>query len=259
MVSAKHPSYGDNRDYRLFFRFIETFSGAGFNGIDRNNPLMLELEAITEKDNQFFLVGDTLQMKILFTSNRSTQIMGVRPDEISPYHFRESVHPEDAQRHGLSTTQLFKITNELFINKGDSYILSSNFRFRNPQGFYSNLLVQCYVFYREFPYKTVFLVQVHTDIDWYKKIRHGYHHYTGNDISKFRYPDDKLLTQGNIYSDREFEIIKLIHSGFESIQIAEKLFLSIHTINTHRSNILEKSGKRQIADVIFDLKEKGLL
>jgi hypothetical protein len=259
MESVKLPSYDDNHDYRLFFTFIETFSAAGFKEIDQKDPLILQLEAKTKNDNQFFFVGDILQMKILFTSNRSAQIMGVWPDELSPYHYRESVHPEDAQRHGLSTTQLFKITNDLFVNKGEPQILSSNFRFRNPHGFYSNLLIQCYVFYSEISYKTVFVVQVHTVIDWYKKIRHGYHHYSGNDISKFRYPDDKLLTEGNVFSDREFEIIKLIHAGLDSIQIAERLFLSIHTINTHRSNILEKSGKRQIADVIFDLGERGLL
>jgi hypothetical protein len=259
MEKVKISSYGDNHDYRLFFRFIETFSGTGFKGIDRNDPLMHELEAITENDNQFFYVGDIIQMKILFTSLRSFQMMGIMPDELSPYHFRESVHPEDAQRQGVATTQLFKIANELFVKKIKYYVISSNFKFRNPPGDYSNLLVQCILFYTEIPYKTVFLMQINTVIDWYKKIKHGYHYYIGNNISNFRYPDDKLLSEGNTFSDREFEIIKLIHEGFESSQIAEKLFLSIHTINTHRSNILEKSGKHQIADVIFDLGEKGLL
>ena len=42
---------------------------------------------------------------------------------------------------------------------------------------------------------------------------------------------------------REFEIIKLIESGLSSEQIAEKLFMSRYTVNTHRRNILEKTGK----------------
>ena len=81
----------------------------------------------------------------------------------------------------------------------------------------------------------------------------------GNDLSYFRYPDEELLMTGNIFSDREFEIIKLIQEGFDSEQIAEKLFLSKHTVNTHRKNILDKTGKAHISDLIYYLEENGLL
>jgi DNA-binding NarL/FixJ family response regulator len=64
---------------------------------------------------------------------------------------------------------------------------------------------------------------------------------------------------GNIFTDREFEIIRLIHDGLESEQIAEKLFLSKHTVNTHRKNILEKTGKSHISELIYDLHERGIL
>jgi len=43
-----------------------------------------------------------------------------------------------------------------------------------------------------------------------------------------------------ILSDREFEVLKLIASGKTVSQIAEILSLSIHTISTYRSRILEK-------------------
>ena len=78
-------------------------------------------------------------------------------------------------------------------------------------------------------------------------------------MSNFRYPDEELLLKGNIFSDREFEIIRLIHSGLNSEQIAEKLFLSKYTINTHRRNILVKTGKTQISSLIYDLETQGLL
>jgi DNA-binding CsgD family transcriptional regulator len=64
---------------------------------------------------------------------------------------------------------------------------------------------------------------------------------------------------GNIFSEREFEIIKLIGSGMESDQIADKLFLSVHTVNTHRRNILEKCGKSHISELIYELQEQGVL
>lgn len=44
----------------------------------------------------------------------------------------------------------------------------------------------------------------------------------------------------NLLSVREKEIIHLIVEGKSSFEIAEQLFLSIHTINNHRKNILHK-------------------
>jgi DNA-binding NarL/FixJ family response regulator len=43
-------------------------------------------------------------------------------------------------------------------------------------------------------------------------------------------------------SSRETEIIQLIAAGMTNKEIAEKLFLSIHTIKTHRKNIIKKIG-----------------
>jgi DNA-binding CsgD family transcriptional regulator len=61
------------------------------------------------------------------------------------------------------------------------------------------------------------------------------------------------------FSYREFEIIKLIASGLSSEKIAEMKFLSIHTVNTHRKNILFKAGKETMGELIIDLIEQGLL
>ncbi|MEM6718080.1 MAG: response regulator transcription factor [Bacteroidota bacterium] len=41
---------------------------------------------------------------------------------------------------------------------------------------------------------------------------------------------------------RELEILKLIAQGFLSKEIAQKLGLSISTVNTHRKNLIEKTG-----------------
>ena len=43
-------------------------------------------------------------------------------------------------------------------------------------------------------------------------------------------------------SEREIEIIRLVVNGMTSAEIAKKLFLSEHTIKTHRKNIFRKTG-----------------
>jgi DNA-binding CsgD family transcriptional regulator len=249
----------DLNNYSIFFKFLQTFTSAGFKGIDRENSLILQLEEFTEKHDQFFYVGDTIQMKILFTSKRSTQMIGIYPEELSLYHFMEATHPDDLQRLNLGRTKLINRAQDIFIAKKGETIISTNFKIRNSSGKYSNFLIQNYLYYSSKPYETVYIFKLHTNIDWSKNIRHGYHYYIGSDLAYFRFPDDELLNTGKVFSKREFEIIKLIEAGLSTAQIAEKLFLSPFTVNTHRANILEKAGKTHISDLIYDLKERGLL
>jgi DNA-binding CsgD family transcriptional regulator len=245
--------------YSLFFRFLKKYTPTGFLGIDPDDPLLAEMEALMGENNQFFFVCDLIQVQILFTSKRSTEMIGVIPEDVTPYHFFEATHPDDIQRHNLGRSKLFGLAQGLYIAEKGVALISSNLRIRNPHGEYPNLLFQCYMYYTQVPVKTVYLIQLHSDISWCRKLKHGFHYYVGNDLSYFRYPDEKLLLQGNVFSEREFEIIQLIKSGLSSEQIAEKLFLSRHTVNTHRNNILEKTGKSSISDVIYELIERGLL
>lgn len=249
----------DFQDYSLFFRFIKAYSPSGFKGIDRDDSLVQELEVMMKENNQFFFVGDLIQVKILFTSKRSEEMIGVLSDEVTPYHFFEITHPDDIQIHNLRRSKLFGLGQGIYIAEKGEALLSTEFRFRNPLGEYPNTLVQCYMFYTGVPLKTVYLVQVLTDISRFKNVKHGYHYYVGNDISLFRFPDDNLLHIGSVFSEREFEIIRLIKSGMTSEQIAEKLLLSVHTINTHRNNILGKTGKSSLSEVIYELIERGFL
>ena len=51
-------------------------------------------------------------------------------------------------------------------------------------------------------------------------------------------------------SDREHEVLELIGKGFTSKQISEKLFISIHTVNSHRKNLLRKLDMKSPAQLI---------
>lgn len=52
-------------------------------------------------------------------------------------------------------------------------------------------------------------------------------------------------------SERENEIIVYIAEGQTNAQIAESLFLSNHTINTHRKNIMAKLGVKNTAGIVM--------
>lgn len=61
-----------------------------------------------------------------------------------------------------------------------------------------------------------------------------------------------------VLSEREGQVLSLISLGLTSAQIADKLFISQHTVNTHRKNILKKTFCKGTADLaIFALTAGG--
>lgn len=61
--------------------------------------------------------------------------------------------------------------------------------------------------------------------------------------------DDDFLKKNRL-TPREIEVLKLVKAGFTSQQIAEKMFLSQLTVQTHRRNIHFKLAIRGEADLI---------
>ena len=48
-------------------------------------------------------------------------------------------------------------------------------------------------------------------------------------------------------SERETEVLLLVAQGCSSKEIADRLHISIHTVNTHRTNITHKTGIKSVA------------
>ena len=62
--------------------------------------------------------------------------------------------------------------------------------------------------------------------------------------------DKQEINNVPILSSREKEVLDLIADGFTNPQIAEKLFLSLHTVDSHRKNLLTKFGINNTASLI---------
>jgi DNA-binding NarL/FixJ family response regulator len=58
---------------------------------------------------------------------------------------------------------------------------------------------------------------------------------------------------------RELEMLKLIAEEFSNQEIAEKLFISIRTVDTHKRNLLEKLKVKNTAGLVKYAIKKGLL
>lgn len=60
-------------------------------------------------------------------------------------------------------------------------------------------------------------------------------------------------------SDREYQIFQLIAAGESVTEIAQELNLSVKTISTHKTHILEKMGCTNVADLVRYAIRHGLL
>ena len=60
-------------------------------------------------------------------------------------------------------------------------------------------------------------------------------------------------------TDREIEILRLIVDGVPVSAIADRLFVSVKTVNTHRQNILEKLNLKSTPDLVKYALRKGLI
>lgn len=246
-------------NYSIFFDFVESYLPSDFQNIKDSDPIMQSLISLLEENDQFFSIINLERINYYYTSKMTMPMLGVAPEDLNPAHFVNLVHPNDLKILEWARTQIFMEEKKLFMNEKGSALMSYAIRFKNPEGNYVQLLGQNYIFYTAKPKKVVYAIQIFTNIERLRFKKACCHQLVGEDMSLFRFPDENLLRIGQVLTDREKEIVKLIALGLNSKHIAEKLDLSVHTVNTHRSNMLDKCCKCNISDLIFDMQGQGLL
>jgi len=99
----------------------------------------------------------------------------------------------------------------------------------------------------------------HEIIDAVKESHRGDRFFCGKVIDQIRKENisvDDLSMEVNgcagvVISERELEVIKYIAEGYTNLEIANLLFLSQHTVNTHRKNIMQKLGVNNTAAIVM--------
>jgi DNA-binding NarL/FixJ family response regulator len=86
--------------------------------------------------------------------------------------------------------------------------------------------------------------------------------YYSNEVINLMKSHNRKTAQGDgkeELTSREVEILKLVCEEYTTADIAEKLFISPHTVDTHRKNILKKSGHKTIVGLIKYAFENNIL
>jgi two-component system, NarL family, response regulator NreC len=60
-------------------------------------------------------------------------------------------------------------------------------------------------------------------------------------------------------TEREAEVLRLVAMGHTNAEISQKLYLSVRTVESHRSNIQRKTGRTTRAELVAYARDQGLL
>jgi two-component system response regulator NreC len=67
------------------------------------------------------------------------------------------------------------------------------------------------------------------------------------------------VTESDDLSEREIEVLRLIALGHTNAEIAERLYLSVRTVETHRAHIQQKLRRSTRAELVGYALERGLV
>ncbi|MEQ9425329.1 MAG: response regulator transcription factor [Cyclobacteriaceae bacterium] len=85
--------------------------------------------------------------------------------------------------------------------------------------------------------------------------------YYGQEVTKTlldSYKKDKNTVEVKL-TTRELDVLQLLADGLTTPEIAEKLFISTHTVESHRKNLLSKTGEKTSAGLVRYALDNGLL
>lgn len=60
-------------------------------------------------------------------------------------------------------------------------------------------------------------------------------------------------------TDREREVLQLLAEGYSTKEVADKLYLSVPTVHTHRQHIMQKLNARGVADLVRYAIREGIV
>ena len=145
--------------------------------------------------------------------------------------------------------------NQLNPEKVLKYKVSYDYRIKTKEGNFKWILQQVTTIQTDENGSVIRVVGVHTDISHLKNNQkpsglsllglEGEPSFLNiQDESNFlQHPQEKFTT-------KEKEILKLVAQGNTTKEIAEILNKSVHTINSHRKNIFQKTESKTVADLV---------
>ena len=206
------------------------------------------IEAMVRVHGACAVITDASCDRCYIFAGRLGKLMGLSSDAESLYQEVDSsdedmiynrLHPEDLVEKRMLEYEYFKFVNELPGDEKLRYKATCRIRILDKSGHYIVLDNSSQIL-RHSPKGKIWLILCCYDLASDQSGSVGIHPRIVNNHSGEIVELSLTERRGNILTDREKEILLLIKDGRASKQIADTLGISIHTVNRHRQNIIEK-------------------
>ena len=165
----------------------------------------------------------------------------------------ETKHPDDLQNTKKLLREILQVLAVIPTASRANYSFSFDYRIIKPNGEAVRILEHNSVLQQDSEGNITHLLGVCNDITQWKRNETQLASLSSvTDKQYFLFTSDKTKSTNpkTILSKRELEIVKLISQGHSSKYIADKLFISFHTVNTHRQKIIEKTNTKNTGGLV---------
>jgi len=223
------------------------------------------LESLSVVQNSVVSIFDLSEMEHVYLSPNYSDLLGWEPDKIATPdidYINQRMHPDDLAHLNNVSWQFFELILKIDPIWRDQmkYIkLIMDYRTRGKDGNYIRVIEQHKLLELD-QYGNVWLsmsiMDLSPDQDMTSLCRYRLVNTLTGEL--FKFPSSELIAEHKL-SFREQEILQLLAKGLISKQIADKLFISVNTVNTHRQRIIEKLDVSNTAEAVQYAGRLGLI
>ena len=230
--------------------------------------LQLEID-LYKKLLVFFQIGESCyfilnfqQVRFDFISPEVEPMLGYARQETTINLIMENIHPVDRAWFLNCQEAAVQFILGLPPEKQMKYKMRFDYRMQKKSGEYIRVMQQVVLIHNDNDGKMLRTLVVLTDISHLKKNGKPVMSYIGMD-GEPSYLDvdvkNHFKEESTLFSKREKEILYLIAEGKSSKEIAYLLHISKHTVDSHRKNLLHKTGSAGTVALINKTIREGLV
>lgn len=225
-----------------------------------------QIASLFSAGNYYYLIINFEKYSLDFVSDGIKSVLGIEKNKFTLEKFFNLLHPEDlAKLHEKEAVAINFLFNKIPKEDIPKYKVVYLLRLKLKNGKYKTILHQSRAINISKNGKIHQAISVHTDITYLNipidhKIsfissqRPSYYYYETSD--SFELIENSFKT---VFTKREKEIIKKMSEGKDYNEIANLLFVSPHTIRTHKKNILRKSDCKNAAELMTKCIREGVI
>jgi len=251
-----------NEEYsRVFEQQVFVESKLDYRILEHHKIL---LQQLAHMGNSGVTVFDLFKKEHVFSSYNLETLFGYDMEAIEKVgtdYFTSRIHPEDCLVLTRNGIHLLDFILSLPVDEQKDYKLVNEYRILNQEGNYIRVIEQHQALEQDCLdnlWLSLAVIDISPNQEEYQGVRCQLLNFkTGKFIPLFL--SEAIVKPSIELTRREIEVLELIREGLLSKEISNKLFISVHTVNTHRQRILEKLGADNSMEAVKYASQLGLL